>query len=195
MKQKLLLITMVLVFFGCKQKYTPKPHGYFRIDFPGKSYHPISGNFPYQFEIADYSKVQHDPRNPGKPDWINIIVPENKAELHLSYYNLKKENKPERLALAEFIEESRTLAYKHSIKADAIEEQNYINPTDDVYGTIYRINGNAASPFQFYVTDSTTHFLRGALYISATPNIDSLRPVIEFLEPDIIRLIETITWN
>ncbi len=97
--------------------------------------------------------------------------------------------------LAEFMEETRELAYKHAIKANAIEEQLLINQGEEVYGTVYRIEGNAASPIQFFLTDSSRHFLRGALYIRATPDIDSLRPVIEFLERDVIHLIETTTWK
>lgn len=99
------------------------------------------------------------------------------------------------MLLNEFMEETRTLAYKHSIKANAIQEQVFMNPGENVYGLIYKIEGNAASPMQFFLTDSTNHFLRGALYIRDVPNIDSLKPVIDFLEPDIIRLIETTTWN
>ena len=70
-----------------------------------------------------------------------------------------------------------------------------MNPANQVYGLIYKIEGNAASPMQFFLTDSTHHFLRGALYIREVPNIDSLKPVIDFLEIDIIRLIETTSWN
>jgi len=87
------------------------------------------------------------------------------------------------------------LAYKHSIKADAINERIFINAEKKVYGTIYLIDGNAASPLQFYLTDSTHNFLRGALYIREVPNIDSLRPVIDFLTPDVIRLIESTEWR
>ncbi len=195
MNNKFYAFILLILITGCKEKYTPRPHGYFRIDFPQKSYHTLSNNFPYSFDIADYSRIQHDNRNPNKPYWINIVVPENDAELHLSYYDLDSLNKPKKTVLAEFIEESRELAYKHSIKADAIEEQVFMNPAQNVYGTVYRIRGNAASPIQFFLTDSTEHFLRGALYISATPNIDSLKPVINFLEPDILRLIETTRWN
>ncbi len=195
MTYKLVAFILLLLFIGCKEKYTPRPHGYFRIDFPEKSYRTFSKDFPYSFDIADYALIQKDKRNPDKPYWINVVVPENDAELHLSYYDLDSQNKPKKTLLAEFIEESRELAYKHSIKADAIEEQIFMNPGRDVYGTVYRIKGNAASPIQFFLTDSTQHFLRGALYINATPNIDSLKPVINFLEPDILRLIETTRWN
>jgi gliding motility-associated lipoprotein GldD len=93
------------------------------------------------------------------------------------------------------MEDTRALAYKHSQKADAIKEKVFMNPTNNVYGLIYKIEGNAASPMQFFLTDSTSHFLRGALYIREVPNIDSLKPVIDFLEADVVRLIETTTWN
>lgn len=182
------------IMWGCQKKYTPKPRGYFRIDFPEKEYHRISDQFPYSFQIADYMKIEQDPRNPDKPYWINVIVPENNAELHISYYDLN-DPQTDNEKLADFIEETRRLAYKHSIKADAIQEQVYMNPEKEVYGTVYRISGNAASPMQFFLTDSTNHFLRGALYISATPNIDSLKPVINFLVPDVVNLIETASWK
>ena len=196
MKQTIIYIVIFLFIAGCKEKYTPKPHAYFRIDFPEKKYRKLNrANFPYNFEIPDYSKIEQDTRNPNHPFWINIIVPKNKAVLHISYYNIGNNKHQNKKELAELMEESRRLAYKHSIKADAINEQIFINRTKKVYGTIYKITGNAASPFQFYLTDSTTNFLRGAFYINEVPNIDSLQPVIDFLEPDIIRLIETTNWK
>lgn len=194
--RNLLFVTIaVLLYFGCKEKYTPKPRQFFRIDFPKKTYHPLQSGFPYQFEIPDYSKIVTDIDNPNQPYWINISVPANKAEIHISYYNLNNGNTSSRILLNKFIEDTRTLAYKHSQKADAIEEQVFMNPTKNVYGLIYKIEGNAASPMQFFLTDSTNNFLRGALYIRDVPNIDSLKPVIDFLEVDIVRLIETTTWN
>ena len=192
MKYLFLFLFCFTLLTGCHQKYTPKPRGYFRIDFPQKTYHLLADKFPYHFEIPDYSRIIPDPRNPDEPFWINISVPTNKAEIHISYYNLKESKK---YKLAEFTEESRSLAYKHTVKADAIKESIYKNPAHKVYGTVYKIEGNAASPMQFYLTDSTNHFLRGALYIREVPNIDSLKPVIDFLEPDIIHLIESTTWK
>ncbi|MBT3384978.1 MAG: gliding motility lipoprotein GldD [Prolixibacteraceae bacterium] len=195
MNFRLLIIILFFILIGCKQNYTPKPRGFFRINFPEKNYHPLNNGFPYQFEIPDYAKITADSRNPDQPFWINITIPESKAEMHISYYNLQKRSDSGALFLGSFIEETRRLAYQHSIKADAIEEQIFMNQGRKVFGTIYRIEGNAASPMQFFLTDSTNHFLRGALYIREVPNIDSLKPVIDFLEPDVIRLIETTSWN
>jgi len=184
-----------LFLVGCTETYTPKPRGFFRINFPEKSYVSIADNYPYKFEIPVYSKIENDTRNPNQPNWINVTVPENKVEIHISYYDLNRQGKSSRDALIEFMEETRRLAYKHSIKADAIDERIFMNPARKVYGTIYKIEGNAASPMQFFLTDSTQHFLRGAFYIREIPDIDSLRPVINFIEPDIIRMIESTSWN
>ncbi len=189
------IIAGVLFFAGCNEDYTPKPRGFFRIGFPEKNYDSITPKFPYRFEVPEYAVVKPDEQNPDKPTWINIEFPGNKAEVHVSYYNLQQYDTSSRVLLAELMEETRELAYKHSIKANSIEEQVYLHPEEDVYGTLYRIRGNAASPLQFFLTDSTRHFLRGALYIRATPDVDSLQPVIEFLEHDVIRLIESTEWE
>ena len=143
---------------------------------------------PYNFQIPVYSIPGYDLVNPGQPNWITIEVPANHAQIHLSYKKINNN-------LGTLIEESRTLAYKHSEKASSIEEQLFINPSKKVYGTIYNIKGNAASPMQFYLTDSVRHFLRGSLYIKEIPNIDSLQPVIGFLNKDVVRLIETTEWK
>ena len=195
MNYKFFLLVLVILILGCKEKFTPKPRGFFRISFPEKNYQPLNNQFPYRFNVAEYVNVVPDNQNPDQPWWINLEVPENKAEVHISYYNLQTNSKPAREQLAEFMEETRELAYKHSIKANAIEERIFVNPENRVFGTVYHIEGNAASPIQFFLTDSTRHFLRGALYIRATPDIDSLKPVIEFLERDVIHLIETTKWE
>ena len=183
-------VALSLAFIvSCKQDYVPKPRGYFRISFLPKSYHKLdSTGLPYRFDIPDYSKIVPDRDRLTEPYWVNLVIPDHKAEVNISYKKIENN-------LAQLIEDSRKLAYKHSIKADAINERIFVNPQKKVYGTIYQIEGNAASPLQFYLTDSTRNFLRGALYIREVPNIDSLRPVIDYLTPDVIRLIETTEWK
>jgi gliding motility-associated lipoprotein GldD len=195
MNYKLIFLFVLLLCLGCKEKYTPKPRGFFRISFPEKIYQSLNQEFPYRFDVPEYVHIVPDSHNANQPWWINLKIPENKAEIHISYYDLNSGQKPARSLLAELMEETRELAYKHSIKASAIEEQIFVHPEKKVFGTVYRISGNAASPMQFFLTDSTRHFLRGALYIRATPDVDSLKPVIGFLENDVIRLIETTEWK
>lgn len=181
-------LLVILVLSGCKKDYTPKPRGYFRIDFPEKNYQVFKNNYPYCFEYPVYSKIVPDKDAFSEPYWIDVDIPGNKAKFHLSYKSVKGN-------LLKLTEDSRELAYKHSIKAISIDEKLFINPAKKVYGTVYYIKGNAASPMQFYMTDSTTHFLRGSLYISEIPNYDSLLPVITFLQADMVHLIETLNWN
>jgi gliding motility-associated lipoprotein GldD len=184
-------ILLLLVFFtnGCKKNnYTPKPRGYYRIEFPEKAYRSFTNDAPFSFEYPVYSKIKNDPSANAEPYWYNITIPENKVSIHLSYKKIDKN-------LNILTEDSRELAYKHSIKASAINEKLYINNKKNVYGTIYEIEGNAASPFQFHLTDSTKNFIRGSFYIKNKPNYDSLKPVIEFVEEDIYHLIETFSWK
>jgi gliding motility-associated lipoprotein GldD len=183
-----LILFLGTAVLSCHKKNIPKPTGYFRIDFQKKNYQSLPSGYPYVFDIPVYSFPVPDNSAKAEPWWINIEFPSHKAELHLSYKTISGN-------LSVYTEESRSLAYEHARKASSIEEKLFIHPADKVSGTIYYIHGNAASPMQFYLTDSTRHFLRGALYIRATPNIDSLRPVIDYLKTDIIRMIETLRWN
>ena len=88
------------------------------------------------------------------------------------------------------------MAFKHISKASSIENRVIINPEAKVFGLIYEIKGmGAASPYQFFVTDSSSHFLRGALYFNMIPNNDSLAPVIDFLKEDIEHLLLSLKWK
>ncbi len=96
--------------------------------------------------------------------------------------------------LGQFMEDARGLAYKHTVKADAIEETIFQRP-GSMYGVLYDIGGSAASSVQFFISDSSRHFMRGALYFNSSPQPDSLAPVIGFLRADMIRMMETVKWN
>ena len=121
--------------------------------------------------------------------WIDIDFPRFKGKIYLSYKEVNDN-------LFSYLEDSRNLAIKHIPKANAINELLFINEASRVYGLVYEIKGSgAASPYQFYVTDSTQHFVRGSLYFYVTPNNDSLAPVIDFIHEDIEHLINTFEWR
>jgi len=178
----------ISIFTSCKQVYTPKPSGYLRTDFPEKKYQSYKGAMPYSFEFPVYGEIVPDKQKGAEPFWINIEFPKYNGKIHLSYKKLNKN-------LANYIEETRKLAYKHSSKADAIDEVIIRNDTTNVYGIFYDIKGNAASSVQFFVTDSNKNFLRGALYFSAQPNKDSLAPAIVFFRKDVEHFIQTLKWQ
>ncbi len=188
--KKILLLVFIVSIFGCGETYTPKPRGYFRIDFPEKNYVVFEGNYPYSFEIPVYGELVADTHPLAEPFWSNLVFEQFSAKLHLSYKKLEGNDHLARLA-----EDSRTFAFKHVPKATAIYDEIISHPSKKAYGIFYEIKGReAASPLQFFVTDSTRHFLRGALYFNVAPNNDSLAPVIQFLAEDIRHLISTIKW-
>ena len=188
-KSFLLLLFVAAELVSCDQEYTPKPRGYIRIDVPEKAYGPIDVDCPFVFESAIYSNFVMDQRTQSEPCWFNIEYPQYKAKFHFSY-------KPLNGDLLEFLEESRSLTNKHMSKASDIDETLIIIDERKVYGMIYSVEGSeAASPLQLYLTDSTDHFLRGALYFRVSPNNDSLAPVIDLIKGDILHLVETLNWK
>jgi len=188
------LFPVFLVFFilqACNnENYYPKPRGYFRIELPVHEYRPFDSTFPYRFEYPVYANITFDEYTKPDPYWMNIDYPAYKGKIHLSYKDVRK------TSLEKLIEDSRAMVYKHAPKATGIKESKIVNRKYKIYGMAYTIEGrDVASPFQFYVTDSTTHFLRGALYFYTEPNNDSLQPVISFIIDDIDHLIGTLQWK
>jgi gliding motility-associated lipoprotein GldD len=189
LKFKYLLLLIVVCFqYGCRERAVPKPKGYFRIALPAKEYRPYDTICPFTFEYPVYGHISYDVGKNSEPCWFNLEFPHYKAIIHFSY-------KPVNKNLTTILKETYDYAYSHSIKADAITERPWHNRENKVYGILYDIKGNAASSLQFFVTDSTKNFLRGALYFSAEPNADSLAPVIQFFREDIVHLVETFKWK
>lgn len=185
----LFIIISTIVFFSCSnENYTPKPNAYMRIDLPQKDYLHYKSNLPYTFDYPSYGIIKPDTDKNTEPYWINIEFPQYNGKIHLSYKKLENN-------LSKYIEDSRKMAYKHTIKAEAIDEILIMHDSSKVYGILYDIKGNTASSVQFFLTDSTKNFLRGALYFNASPNKDSLAPVIEFFKADVTQLINTLNWN
>jgi gliding motility-associated lipoprotein GldD len=184
----LIILTLIYSSTGCRESLVPKPKGFFRIDLPAKSFRLYDTLCPFIFEYPSYGQISYNVGKISEPCWFNIEFPNYRAKIHVSYKNINKN-------LEAILKESYDFAYSHSVKADAITEQPWQNAEDKVYGLLYDIKGNAASSVQFFVTDSTKHFLRGALYFSTQPNEDSLAPVIQFFREDIVHMVETFKWK
>ena len=185
---------LVLLLFGCQDDdYTPRPKGYFKIDLPEKSYQKFEpADCPFSFEHPNYTKVMHDTSffdaKVENPCWMDVWFPGLGGKVHMSYKEIDEQNN-----LHKLIDDAYKLTFKHTLKAEYIDETPIAG--GDVYGMFYEVGGNAASQLQFYVTDSTEHFVRGSLYFNAIPNEDSLAPVIQFVKQDLLHLIETFEWE
>jgi len=176
---------------GCDETPTPKPRAYIRIDLPAKQYVSFDSTYPFRFEYPAYAAVKPDTSKQALPYWLNLEFRKLKATIFLSYKPIHNNKE-----LGIYLEDNHLFLSRHIPKANGIEELVVENKKSNIYGTIYNIEGTgAASPVQFYLTDSTHHFIRGALYFNFTPNNDSLKPVIDFLRKDIIHMAETFRWT
>lgn len=186
------LIFILGVFSSCGEKSVsmPKPHGYYRIDFPQKKYQSYVSNAPFSFEYPIYAKMSRDTDKNAQPFWNNLDFPQFNGRLHLTYHVISSPKDYNML-----VEAARNLAMKHTIKANAIDRKLINYPDKQVYGAYYEISGNTASSVQFFLTDSIKNYFRGALYFNEPPKYDSIQPVIKFIKVDIDRMIETFKWK
>jgi len=192
LKNLILIFSSIIILTSCvndeDEIYIPKPKGYFRIDFPKKEYRVYDSICPYSFEIPTYAFIDNDKHINADPCWLNINFPKYNAKIHLSYKVISNN-------LDTILNQSRDFVVKHQIKSTGIDEVVIIRDSAKVYGLVYDISGNSASNIQFYVTDSTHHFMRGALYFNSVPNIDSLKIVVDYLRTDILQMIKTFKWK
>lgn len=207
-----LFVAGCLILVSCNSDATSKPRGYFRIDLPtNKEYKSFDRpEYPYSFDYPAYGNIVQDSTffddKPQNPYWVNIDFPQYDAKIYLSYMgvNDKVVYKEKTAAgykdsigfnsLNKLINDAFTLTNKHSVKANSIDEIE-VHPAKGVDGFIFEVGGNAASLKQFYLTDSSKHFIRGALYFNATPNEDSVKPVSQFLFQDMKRLVNSLRWK
>lgn len=189
-----LTICFLLIACSCNSSYTPKPSGYFKIDFPKKSYQSFNEpGYPYSFEYPTYARVVKDSTffdsAAENPWWINVEFPQFSARIFLSYKIIGQKYKLDKL-----LNDAFDLTNKHTVKANFIDD-SLMNVSPNVHGMYFHVEGNVATASQFFLTDSTKNFIRGALYFYATPNEDSLRPVNNFLEQDMKHIISTFRWK
>jgi len=182
---------LALFFIACQNNnYTPKPKGYFRIAFPEKKYISLNNSAPFTFEYPVYARLEADKGRDAEPFWYNLHFGSFNGYLHLTYYDVNKKNKYD-----ELVEDARSLAFKHTVKASAIDQKLINYPDKKVYGVYYAIEGNTASSVQFFLTDSAKHYFRGALYFNERPQYDSIEPVVKFIKKDIDHLISSFKWK
>ena len=188
-KHIIIFLLLTSIFATSCQQYMPKPTGYFRIEIPEHEYRNFDSiAYPYKFELSQYAEIIPKPDTENDRYWINIFYPQFGGTIHGSYKSVDNN-------LQAMSEDSREFVYKHTIKADAITEQPFVNEQANTHGILYRLEGNTASPIQFVLTDSVDYFFRGALYFNTLPNKDSIAPVVDFIYQDIVALMESFEYK
>ncbi len=201
-----------IVIMACNSTYTSKKRGYFDVEFPERKYVLFNeAGVPYSFEYPAYATIVKDSTyfdsTPENPFWRNIDFPQFNARIFLSYkiiggkatYKIKLPDGTYRDSSGtnyfdRMVNDAFNLTNKNESVASSIKDSLFTTK-NDVTGIFFRVGGNAATARQFFMSDSTKHFIRGALYFDTTPNADSLKPVQDFLQVDIDHLINTFKWK
>lgn len=192
MRQSFISICICVgLLVACREnQYVPKPKGFNRIDLPQHQYQLIENSYPYQFEYSQHAQIKPDTSWMAEPHWIHLVYEDLGADVQLTYKDLNSDQQK----LRELLEDSYKLTGKHQIKAYAIEESIVTTPKGHT-AVVAELSGEVPSQFQFFSTDSTRHFLRGALYFPTATKNDSLQPIIDFIKVDIIHLLNTLEWK
>jgi gliding motility-associated lipoprotein GldD len=176
---------VLLILQGCNDSASvPKPDAMLALEYPAASYDSLKVDCPFFFQINQEARVQ----KPASDCDLTITYPDMDATIYLNY-NKVDDN------LRELLIDGQKLSYSHNQMADAITEQPFVKQPTNVYGMLYQVEGNAASNTQFYVTDSTNHFMTAALYFNREPNYDSIYPAVDYITADMVKIMESMQWK
>lgn len=193
----LLFIFFGLFIYACNDDgvvLSPKPRAYPKIEFPSKSYQAFDKDYcNFSFEFPTYATVEQKElffdEKPTDPCWFDMYIEQFDARIHFSYYPIDEVNTFEKLNFDAF-----KLSNKHVNKAEFIDPQPFTTKKG-INGFKFRLDGPVATPYQFFMTDSTNHFLRGALYFNTKARPDSLAPLVDFFVEDMEKMFETFQWT
>lgn len=181
-KSYLYLLILSIFLVSCGDDHLPKPKAMLRLEYPESSVDSLVSE-KFIFEHNATAQVKK-----GKNFSVTLDYSLMKGSIFITYKEVNNN-------LEELLRDAQKLSYEHVLKADNITEQPFVNKKDRVYGMFYEVSGDAASQAQFYVTDSTRHFVTGSLYFRAKPNYDSIYPAAIYLQKDIRRIMESLRWN
>jgi len=188
---KRFVLFAILLMTGCVSDplLVPKPPTYLRLELPDHSYSGYKSNCGYSFDASKIFRIKDVVDSSGKMlCHKDIDLGPLNGMIHFSYIEMIE-------PLARYVNYANDKVDEHKLKATAIEDLRIIDPSRRVYGTFFELQGDVASPYQFYLTDSTSKFVSGVVYFNSRPNYDSLKPSLDYLKKDLMHLIETFKWN
>ncbi|MCB0763086.1 MAG: hypothetical protein R2815_04425 [Flavobacteriales bacterium] len=181
------LLLFAVLCGGCDGDPVPKPRGYFRLDLPPQEFVLWENGRGLNAEVPAYARVlERDAKSDAR--WYDLRFAGQRATVHLTWSPVGQQ-------LDALIEDAHAFKNTHGALATKITHERVLRDSARVFGTIFEVEGDVASPLVFYLTDSTDNFLYGALYFDARPNADSLAPVTERLRADMRHMAATLAWK
>ena len=183
------VISFIVAIFSCGNPPIPKPEGFYRIAIPSESYRSVEIDCGLRFEKPEYSIVEIvNNEKSGDGCWFNLRFNQFNARLHCTQVDVSNN-------LVDLMEDAQEMVFSHDMKSNGIRRIRVTEYEKSLNGVLYHIGGPVATPIQFFVTDSSTHFLRGSLYFNHAPNADSTAPVVNRLLHDVEHIMKSISWE
>ena len=189
MKISLSALLLILLIASCTEEtLVPRPPTYLRLELPDHSYKAFNDSCPYILSVPSIYSISAVSDQNGPTCHKDIKLGPLNGIIHFSYIEMTQ-------PLSEYVNFANDKVDEHKIKASAIKDSKIIRDKDSVFCTFFELQGDVASPFQFYITDSTSKFVSGVVYFNTAPNYDSLRPTLDYLKIDLEHLINTFKWK
>lgn len=195
-----ILLVSCLLTVACQEERIPipKPRIYPKVTYPDRNYVQLDKDYcAFSFEYPDYMVFEQDTtlinQRAKHPCWFNLEIPSLNGVIHFTYTDISGGNPGEKLF--ETIKDSYDLTEKHNRKATGRQNLPFEDSNNRLFGIKYSVEGDVASPYHFIVTDSAQHAVWAALYFNDRPNADSMRPVLQFVEEDIDKMLNSFEWN
>ena len=189
----LTMLALLCLLTSCVQKQevpVPKPKGYFRLATPEAVYQHWDSVLPFAFDYSKHATLSFQKKE-DNIYWIDIYYPSLSAMFKMTYFPIKNN-----LHNLMWYEEEQVMFHVERMMTDDIQFSTVNDPKARVFGRLYELEGEkVATPFKFWLTDSTHHFVKGTLYFDFTPNNDSLAPIINYLKRDAFFMVESWQWN
>lgn len=184
MYKNLYFIPLLTILASCSKGPLPKPYGELRLEYPAPRYRAFNSGSPFTFEYSSLASI-----TPAKqPNWYYMEYPAMKAKVFITYFPVKND-------FTQHVKEAEKMVYEHTIKASSIDTKTFSYPEKRVFGNFYELKGQTASNLQFYITDSTRHFVTGNLYFNTRPKPDSLAPAVDYIKQDLRHFLDTFQWK
>ena len=186
------LIYICFIFIlGCDNYLMPKQSAFLRLDYSNPQYEQINNNeFPFLFETNNILSNISDINISNESIDFILKYDELNGQVNFQYKNVASKE-----ALDTYILDLKKTIETHSIMANSVRIRDYVLEENEIYGRIFDLSGNVASPYQFYLTDNKNSIISGFVYFNIKPNYDSILPAINYIENDIINLIESFSWK
>lgn len=190
------IILALLIVSSCQDEKvaTPRPKQYPRIIWPDN--HMVTQELPqcqFRLNVPAYAEIvqkkQDSDQAQQHPCWFDIRMSVFSATMYCSYYRIDKLN-----TYSKLVDDAYTMVSKHNVKANSRDEIA-IQTTQGSKGIIFKIAGPVATPYQFFLSDTSSHFIRGSLYFDNKLDQDSMDMIKDLLIEDMNNVVGSIQWK